>query len=107
MISPGVDDEVCRTLPSQLGHGGTLLPVILSETLAMLGQMLQQGCRFPNLVMLFAKFADPLVDLLEANGIGVAHGASPISREAVAIDIDDVDVPRPQRVAFFQDARAF
>src|SRR5215469_944227 len=83
------DDEASRARTAELSGGGSPLSVILGETLALLGQVFQQGCRIPVLAMLLAKLENAIVDLREAGGIGVPHGASAISREAVPIDIDN------------------
>src|SRR5262249_40730745 len=43
--------------------------------------------------------------LLEPALIGVERGAPTIAREPVAVEVRDVDVARPQRDAFLEDAR--
>src|SRR5207253_1417427 len=53
------------------------------------------------------KFKNAAVDILEVNGIRVPHWSAAMSGEAIAVDVDDVDVPGAQCVAFFEDARAF
>ncbi len=49
---------------------------------------------------------DPAEDLLEAQGLRVVHRPAPVSRESVAVDVDDVDVGRALGDAFAEDLRA-
>ena len=48
-----------------------------------------------------------VVDLLQADAVGVEHRAAAPGREAVAGQVDDVDVGGAQREALLEDARAF
>ena len=47
------------------------------------------------------------IDLLEPDLVGVEHGAAPVAREAVAVQVGDVDIARAQRDALFENAGAF
>src|SRR6266851_4575358 len=57
-------------------------------------------------VLLF-EGADALLDFLETNRIRVPHRAAAISREAVAVDVDDVDIDSSEGNAFFQNLGPF
>jgi len=57
--------------------------------------------------MLFVKFADAVVNFFQADRVRIPHGPAAMRREAVAGEIDDVDIDGAQRVSFFQNARAF
>src|SRR6185369_554312 len=41
-----------------------------------------------------------------AHGVRVEHGAAAMDGEAVAVDVDDVDIAGPEREAFLQDLGA-
>ena len=45
-------------------------------------------------------------DTVEADAVRMEHRATAVSREPVAVGVDDVDVPRAQRQAFVQDLGA-
>src|SRR5437763_1622819 len=87
--------------------GCTLLHAVICKRLSLCGQLLQQRRGLPELAVLFVKFQNAVVNVFQADGIGIPHRPAAMSREAVAVDVDDVDVARPQRIVFFQDARAF
>src|SRR5262245_18584736 len=53
------------------------------------------------------KLANLPVDAVEANGVGVPHGAAAPGRKAVAVDIDNVDIGSPQGKALLEDFCAF
>ena len=57
--------------------------------------------------MLVVQPAHHVVDRLQANQIGPEHRAAAITREAVAVDPDDVDVAGPLCQAFVEDLRPF
>src|SRR5262249_16031231 len=57
--------------------------------------------------MLAMKFADAIINILQPDRIRVPHWPATISREAVTVDIDNVDVHGTQREAFLKNARAF
>src|SRR5271154_3169590 len=52
------------------------------------------------------KFFDAGQDFFQAYGVGVPHGAAAMGGEAVAVQVDDVDVGSAESVAFFENARA-
>src|SRR5580704_7148251 len=53
------------------------------------------------------EFFNAVVDLFQADGVGIPHGPAAIGRKAVAVEVDDVDIDRAQGVAFLENARAF
>jgi len=53
------------------------------------------------------EFFDARLDCCGAEGFGVEHGAAAPGGEAVAGDVDHVDVGGAQGHAFFEDAGAF
>ena len=57
--------------------------------------------------MLQLESADPIIDLLQANRAGVPHRAATVSRETVAVDVNDVDIDGPLSDPFFKDAGTF
>ena len=52
---------------------------------------------------MFGKGADTFIHLFETNAISVKHGTTKIGREAIAIDVDDVDIAGALGNAFFQN----
>jgi hypothetical protein len=52
------------------------------------------------------KLLDAREDPIEADAIGVEHRAAAPCREAVAVDVDGIDVRGPQRQSFVEHARA-
>src|ERR1700691_1054907 len=56
--------------------------------------------------MLLLKLRDALIDLLQSHRVGIPHRTTAIGGETIAVEIDDVDVNRPQRVSFFENSRA-
>jgi len=50
---------------------------------------------------------DPVVHLAQPDTIRVEHRTAPPAGEAVAVDVDDVDVRRAQRSAVLEHARTF
>src|SRR6185437_4291693 len=70
-------------------------------------QSFQQRRGRPKLAVLPLKLADTIVNAAQSDGVGVPHWTTPVSGEAVSIDVDDVDVHRAQCVALFQDASPF
>src|ERR1700722_15784844 len=79
----------------------------LSECLVGLGEALQQRSRLPEFPMLLAEFAHPVINFFQTHGVGIPHWASAIRRKSIAVDIDDVDIPRAQRVTLFKNAGTF
>src|ERR1700736_5979694 len=53
------------------------------------------------------KFTATVVNPFEAHGVGIPHRAATMGREAVAVDINNVDVRSAQREAFLQNAHTF
>src|ERR1700758_998703 len=53
------------------------------------------------------KLTDTVVNPLEANRVGIPHRTAAMGREAVAVDINNVDVRSPQRIAFLQNTCTF
>src|SRR5260370_14673749 len=84
----------------------SLLLIEVGELLAFLSKLFEQRRRLPPVAMLFVKFADAIVDLLEADRVGIPHGPAAVGGEAVPVDIHHVDVHGAQRVAFVQNAGA-
>src|SRR3989442_1673677 len=81
--------------------------VEIGEGLACFRQPLEQRRGLPEFSVLAVKFADAIIDLLQAYCVGIKHRATAMGGEAIAVDINNVDVDRAQRITFFQDARAF
>src|SRR5215813_10525040 len=78
----------------------------VAETLALLGEPFEQWRGRPRLAVARVEARHVGEHLLEPDLIGVEHGATTIAREPVAVEVRDVDVARPQRDAFLEDARA-
>src|SRR5580700_6161459 len=89
------------------GRGFSDALIKIDESFAFFGKPLQQRRRRPEVSVLLPDLLNPRIDLLQTDGIGVPHRPTTISGESVAIDINDVDVDGPQRVAFLQNPRAF
>src|ERR1700722_15655572 len=66
------------------------------ESFSFFGQVFQERSWFPPC-------ADTIVNVLQSDGVGVPHRASPIGGEAVAGDVDYVDVGGTKGVVFFED----
>ena len=73
----------------------------------MLGEAMEQRSRLPDLAVLSVEFADSLVHVFEADGVRIPHRPAAIGREAIAVEIDNVNVRSAQGVAFFQNAGTF
>jgi hypothetical protein len=52
------------------------------------------------------EFADLVVDVLYANGIGVSHRPAAPRRKAIAVQVNNIDVGRAQREAFREILRS-
>src|SRR5450755_1299450 len=87
--------------------GCNFLLVQVGESAPFIRQLLEQRSRLPEFAVCAMKFADPVVDFLESDGIGIPHGAAAIGWEAVAVDVDDVDIHSAQGVSLFENAGAF
>src|SRR5262249_52790495 len=77
------------------------------EGLALFRKRLQQRRRLPQVSVLRMKLADTIVDALQPNRVREPHRTAAPSREAVAIDVNDVDVHGSQREALLENLRAF
>src|ERR1700739_264269 len=79
----------------------------IGEALAFFGQTLEQRRGLPELSVLFMEFADAIVNFFQSDRVRIPHWAAAVRREAVAGEINDVDIDSAQRIAFFQNTRAF
>src|SRR5262249_15314257 len=61
----------------------------------------------PEFPVLFVELADARVDIFQADSIGVPHGTATVRREAIAIEVDDIDIDGTESDAFFQDTCTF
>ena len=52
---------------------------------------------------MLGKGADALIYRFEADAVGVKHGAAQIGREAIAIDVDDINIAGVLGNAFFEN----
>src|SRR5215470_5787366 len=57
--------------------------------------------------MLAMEFADAFINLFHSDSIRIPHRPATVSREAVAVDVNDVNVHGAQGEAFLEYARAF
>src|SRR5713101_767655 len=73
------------------------------ETLALFRQPLEERRGRPRLAVAGVESRHVGVDLLEANLVGVEHRAPAVAREAVAVEVRDVDVARAERDALLED----
>src|SRR5690348_9952958 len=89
----------------RLGGCGLFL-VEIREFLAFLRQALQERSRLPKFAMPRVKFLNALADLFQSNRVGIPHRPAAIGREAVAVEVNDVDIHRAQGDAFLENARA-
>src|SRR6202795_3586777 len=87
--------------PPASGLTGTEIP----GALALLRQTLEQPRRRPGLAVAGVEGRHVGVDLLEPDLVGVEHGAPAVAREAVAVEVGDVDVARAERDTLLEDAR--
>ncbi len=105
--------EHARVSTSCFGHSrrispaAPLLPIEIGKRLARFGQPLEERRRFPPEAVFFLEMADAVVDLFEADRVGVEHRAAAEGGEAVAVDVHDVDIDRAERVAFVEDVGPF
>src|SRR5215471_1714286 len=110
MKIPSVDLELRRPRLRSVHIGlrpGAPLLIEVRELLSFFGELLEQRRRLPPIAMLFVELRDAVVNLLEADSIGIPHWPAAVRREAVAVDIDDVDIDGAQRVTLFENAGAF
>src|SRR5579859_8196556 len=92
---------------AQTSCGGARFLIEVSEAFAFFGQTLEQRRRLPEFSVLLMKFADAVVNFFQADCVRIPHGTAAVRGETIAGEIDDVDIDGAERVAFFQDARAF
>src|SRR4051812_23162451 len=59
-------------------------------------QLLQHRRRLPVVAEPGAILLHAREDRRQADGVGVEHRPAAVAREAEAVDVDDVDVPRPR-----------
>src|SRR5258707_12733950 len=88
-------------------RSGFLLFIEFSEGLALLGEVLQQRIGGPHFAVLLLEFADSFINCFQSNSVRMPHGTTAISRETIAVEIDDIDVHGAQRIALYEDPRAF
>src|SRR5207244_2242239 len=79
----------------------------LIEPAARAREALQQRRGRPLLAVCALELADAREHLAEADGVGPEHRAAAPGGEAVAVDIDHVDVGGALRDPLLEDARAF
>src|SRR5690554_5341587 len=79
----------------------------ISELASFFGQFLEQRCRLPPGAQLLVEFADAGVDTIQTDRVSIEHRPALMGREAVAVDIDDVDIAGTLGNALFQDLGAF
>src|SRR5467141_1556082 len=87
-------------------RSGFLLFIEFSEGLALLGELLHQRSGGPHFAVLLLEFADSFINCFQTNGVRIQHGTTAISRETIAVEIDDIDVHGAQRIALYEDPRA-
>ena len=85
-----------------------LLCTPLRESLAFFGKLLEQWCWLPVLLAVaITELTDLIVDILQANVIGIVHWPTLRCRERVAKHINHVDIARALGDTFFQNQRTF
>src|SRR5882762_8167899 len=77
----------------------------VAEALALFRQPLEERRGRPGLAVAGVEGRHVGVDFLEADLIGVEHRAPAVAREAVTVEVGDVDVARAERDALLEDAR--
>src|ERR1041385_5333393 len=76
-----------------------------AEGRSLAGEAREERRRLPAFAMLAVECRHALVDLLQPDGVGVEHRAAPEAGEAVAGQVDDVDVRGAGREALFENLR--
>src|SRR5712691_9818643 len=80
----------------------------VEEAPTLVGELVQERRRLPEVVTrLLLQRQQPVTDRLEPDLIGPEHRATAIDGPAVAVHPDDVDVARPDGLAFLEDLGAF
>src|SRR5262245_56653697 len=78
------------------------------EPPALFRQFHEQRRRIPRLPLIaFLETFDRIQHLVQTDGVRIEHRSAPIGREAVAGEVDHVDVGGAQGDAFLEDVRAF
>jgi len=80
--------------------------VKVGKSLSLFNQLNEERRGRPKLSVVFLKFANAFEDFGQPNCIRIPHGTAAMDREAVAIQIDDIDIHRPQSVPFLEYASA-
>src|SRR5690349_3817162 len=111
---PMVAPWVMLRAPRQLLQSGvraveTMTASVLAiEFLSFLREFHEKRRRFPDGPLIaIGKGFDPAQDLVQPDGIRVEHRPAAVGREAVAGEVNHVDVRGAQRDAFLEDLRAF
>src|SRR5580693_5778773 len=86
--------------------GRALFLVEIGKFLAFFRQSLQKRSWLPKLAVLPVKFLDAVEDFFQTDCVGVPHWSATIGREAVTVQVDDVNVDGAQSVTFLEDACA-
>src|SRR5258708_436085 len=79
----------------------------LGKGLTLFGQLLQQRRGLPSCTMLTVEFANTFVNPFQAHSVGMPHRTTTMGREAVAVNINNVDVGSAQRESFLQNPGPF
>src|SRR5690606_1049025 len=79
----------------------------ISELASFFGQFLEQRRRLQPGAQLLVDFADASVDTIQTDRVSIELGPALMCRDAVAVDIDDVDIAGTLGNALFQDLGAF
>src|SRR5579864_831402 len=84
-----------------------LLLIEIGKLLAFFRQALQKRTRLPKLAVLLVEFFNAVMDFFQTDGVGIPHRPTAIGREAVAVQVNDVDIDCTKGIALLEDARAF
>src|ERR1700746_2756701 len=79
-----------RPLPLSRLRSRRLLLVVLGECFACLCEALEQRCWCQKFTLLLFESADTLVPLLKSDRVAMPHRPTAVSREAIAVDINNV-----------------
>src|SRR4051812_13640434 len=80
---------------------------LLIELLAFGCQSFEQRGWFPEFTMCGMIAAHGCRHFAESHGVGVEHRPAAITRKAITVDINDIDITGSQCNAFLQNFRAF
>src|ERR1700730_6262317 len=80
---------------------------IIVEATALGHELLQKRRRLPVGPEAGAVFLHARQDRGKSHGVGVEHRAAPMARKPEPVAVDDIDVARAQRKAFFEHTRPF